>query len=207
MVLWNRLIVSLLALFGIAAGVITVLVATGAMPPDFLPGGRLDGDAQVQGSWFQSQLEDLAAYQGSAKVTAVAIALAVAATTLALLLMQVTPGSKAVSLLISITGDGGLSMEDESVRYLSERTGLSNRHITDLRCRVAVRGRRTLAPARIIITCYPRVTLGSNVQEIRDDLQQRVKVTVENLTGLQVIRVDVARVRYERNDAAKLMGA
>ena len=205
MVLWNRLIVSLVALFGLAAAVITVLVATGAVPPDFLPGGGPAGDSQE--SWFQPQLEDLVAYQGAAEVTAVAIGLAVAASALALFLTQLSLGSKAVSLLISITGDGGLSMEDESVRYLSERTGLSNRNITDLRCRVTVRGRRTLAPARIIITCYPRVTLGSNVQEIRDDLQHRVKETVENLTGLQVIRVDVARVRYERTDAAKLMGA
>ena len=48
--------------------------------------------------------------------------------------------------------------------------------------------------------------MGSNIQEIRDDLQQRVKDTVEALTGLQVVRVDVARVRYERADTGKLMG-
>ena len=83
---------------------------------------------------------------------------------------------------------------------------MSNRHITSIRCRVSVQGRRSSVPARIVVTCYPRVDLGSNIQEIRDDLQQRVKDTVEALTGLQVVRVDVARVRYERADTGKLMG-
>lgn len=203
---WNRLIVSLLALFFIAASMVTLLVATGAVAPDFLPGGGISEAGALQPSWFQRQLTDLGAYEGPARVTAIAVAIAVAALMLAVLTMEVGWGQKTVSLLISITGEGGLSVEEESVRYLAERTGLSNRQITSMRCRVDVRGRRTLTPARIIVTCYPKVSLGCNIQEIRDDLQQRVKDTVEDLTGLQVIRVDVARVRYERTDAAKLIG-
>ena len=74
-------------------------------------------------------------------------------------------------------------------------------------CRLRVRGRRSAIPASIIIVCYPRVILGSNVQEIRDDLQTRVKEAVENLTGLTVLQVNVARVRYERGDSPRLMGA
>ena len=203
---FNKFIVCLLALFLIVAALFTLLVATQAIGPAFLPGGEVGEAVGEQGSWFQPQLEDLASFQGAPRVTAVAISIAVAAVMLALLTLQFGPGQRTLSLLISITGDGGLSIEEESVRYLAERTGLSNRHITSIRCRVSVQGRRSSVPARIVVTCYPRVDLGSNIQEIRDDLQQRVKDTVEALTGLQVVRVDVARVRYERADTGRLIG-
>ena len=205
--LWNKIIVSLLALFLIVSALITLLVATEAVAPDFLPGGSYSPDgALVQASWFQPQLEDLAAYSGPAEVTTIAISIAVAAVMLAVLVMELGAGQRAVSLLISIAGDGGLSIDEDSVRYLAERTGLSNRQVMALRCRVQVQGRRSLAPARVVITCFPRVNLGSNIQEVRDDLSQRIKETVEELTGLQVLRVDVARVRYDKADTAKLMG-
>ena len=205
--LWNRLAVSLVSLFLIIAAVVTLLVATEAVPPDFLPGGVVGDGLVSEESWFQSELEDLASYEGSARVISMAISIAVAAVMLLVLLAEWRVGQKTMSLLISVTGEGGLSIEEDSVRYLAERTGQSNRNVTRLRCGVRIQGRRNVAPARVIITCYPRVVLGSNVQEIRDDLQQRVKDSVESLTGLLVDRVDVARVRYERSDSSKLMGA
>ena len=205
--LWNRLAVSLVSLFLIIAAVVTLLVATEAVPPDFLPGGVVADRLVSEESWFQSELEDLASYEGSARVISMAISIAVAAVMLLVLLAEWRVGQKTMSLLISVTGEGGLSIEEDSVRYLAERTGQSNRNVTRLRCGVRIQGRRNVAPARVIITCYPRVVLGSNVQEIRDDLQQRVKDSVESLTGLLVDRVDVARVRYERSDSSKLMGA
>ena len=205
--LWNRLAVSLVSLFLVIAAVVTLLVATEAVPPDFLPGGVVADGLVSEESWFQSELEDLTSYEGSARVISMAISIAVAAVMLLVLLAEWRVGQKTMSLLISVTGEGGLSIEEDSVRYLAERTGQSNRNVTRLRCGVRIQGRRNVAPARVIITCYPRVILGSNVQEIRDDLQQRVKDSVESLTGLLVDRVDVARVRYERGDSSKLMGA
>ncbi len=204
--LWNRLAVSLVSLFLIIAAVVTLLVETEAVPPDFLPGGVVADGLVSEESWFQSELEDLASYEGLARVISMAISIAVAAIMLLVLLAQWRLGQKTMSLLVSVTGEGGLSIEEDSVRYLAERTGQSSRNVTRLRCGVRIQGRRNVAPARVIITCYPRLILGSNVQEIRDDLQQRVKVFVENLTGLLVDRVDVARVRYESGDASKLMG-
>ena len=204
--LWNRLAVSLVSLFLIIAAVVTLLVATEAVPPEFLPGGVVGDGLVSEESWFQSELEDLASYEGLARVISMAISIAVAAIMLLVLLAQWRLGQKTMNLLVSVTGEGGLSIEEDSVRYLAERTGQSNRNVTRLRCGVRIQGRRNVAPARVIITCYPRLILGSNVQDIRDDLQQRVKVSVESLTGLLVDRVDVASVRYERSDASKLMG-
>ena len=67
------------------------------------------------------------------------------------------------------------------------------------------RGERTAVPASIVISCYPRVAFGTDVREIRDDLQGRVKDTVEKLTGLTVLRVNVAKVKYERGSTTRLL--
>ena len=201
---WNRAVVVFVALFILAGGIITLLVATDAVAPGFPPGGSGDPPS---GSWFQPQLESLAGYSGSDLVITIIVAAIVALAMLGVILLEVKPARSGSTLLISSTKEGGLTIEEDSVRHLAERTGSSNRQIESLRCRLRVRGRRSAIPASIIIVCYPRVILGSNVQEIRDDLQTRVKEAVENLTGLTVLQVNVARVRYERGDSPRLMGA
>ena len=40
--------------------------------------------------------------------------------------------------------------------------------------------------------------MGADLREVRDDVQSRVKGVVERLTGLEVDRVHITRVRYER---------
>jgi len=107
--------------------------------------------------------------------------------------------------MISDTQKGSLSMEEDSVRYLAERTGTSNRQVVSLRCRVQVRGKRSATPASIVISCYPRVAFGADFRKVRDDLQVRIKETVEELTGLTVLRVNVAKVKYERGKPTRLL--
>ena len=135
------------------------------------------------------------------------MALIVAIAMVVIVFLEVGLPRRSHPLLISSTQEGGLTIEEDSVRYLAERTGANNRSIVSLRCRLRVRGRRSAAPASLTITCYPRVVLGSDVQEIRDDLQTRIKDTLENLTGLSILQVNVVRVRYERSDSPRLMGA
>ena len=84
--LWNRLAVSLVSLFLIIAAVVTLLVATEAVPPEFLPGGVVGDGLVSEESWFQSELEDLASYEGLARVISMAISIAVAAIMLLVLL-------------------------------------------------------------------------------------------------------------------------
>ena len=65
----------------------------------------------------------------------------------------------------------------------------------------------SLGAASIVIACYPQVLLGTDLQELRDDLQARIKDVVERLTGLSVERINVVRVRYDRTEDRRLMGS
>ena len=203
---FNRIAVSLAALFIIVSAIITLLVATGAINYWFLPGGS-DVESESN-AWFEPQLRGLAEFQGGGEAAAVVVPILVIVLMALLLVFQYKGGSgreKRV-LPISVTDLGRLNVEADSVRLLAERTGVVNRNIVDLRCRLAERrGKPPAVPASIVIACYPQVVMGADIQEIRDDLQARVKEVVERLTGLQVERVNVSRVRYDRGLERRLM--
>ncbi len=203
---FNRIAVSLAALFAIVSAIITILVAAGAINYWFLPGGS-DIESESN-AWFEPQLRGLAEFQGGGEAAAVVVPIIVIVLMALLLVFQYKGGSgreKRV-LPISVTDLGRLNVEADSVRLLAERTGGGNRNIVDLRCRLAERRRKPPSvPASIVIACYPQVVMGADIQEIRDDLQARIKEVVERLTGLQVERVNVSRVRYDRGQERRLM--
>ena len=196
----------MVALFLVVAAVVTLLVATEAIDPDFLPGGSVEAPSD---SWFYEQLNGVADFSGGDQAVTVVVTMAVAlAMLLGLFLELRTLRPRERTLPISATHDGILTVEESSVRLLAERTGISNRSISSLRCRIGVRGNPpTGGPASIIIACYPRLILGSDVREVGEDLRTRIKDAVQQLTGLTVLRVNVVRVRYDRNDDKRLISA
>ena len=200
--LWNRLIVSLVALFLLAGAIVTLLVATNAVAPDFLPGGAEDQ------AWFYSELRGVDRFGGTGQAVTIVVDVVVGVVMLALLFLElISLRSKPALLAISSASRGALNIEESSVRLLAERVGISNRNITSLRCRLR-KGRRPPVggPASITISCYPRMVLGSNVPDMRDDLQTRIKDAVQQLTGLNVLQVNVMRVRYDRDNDSRLLG-
>ena len=200
--LWNRLIVSLVALFLLAGAIVTLLVATNAVAPDFLPGGAEDQ------AWFYSELRGVDRFGGTGQAVTIVVVVVVGLVMLALPFLElISLRSKPALLAISSASHGALNIEESSVRLLAERVGISNRNITSLRCRLR-RGRRPPVggPASITISCYPRMVLGSNVPDMRDDLQTRIKDAVQQLTGLNVLQVNVMRVRYDRDNDSRLLG-
>jgi hypothetical protein len=203
---YNRIAVSLGALFIILSAIITLLVASGAVNYWFLPGGS-DIESESN-AWFEPQLRGLAEFQGGGEVAAVVVPIIVIVLMALLLVFQYKGGSgkRERALPISVTDLGRLNVEADSVRLLAERTGSVNRNIVDLRCRLAARRTKPPAvPASIVIACYPQIVMGSDIKELRDDLQTRIKEVVERLTGLQVERVNVSRVRYDRGQERRLM--
>lgn len=203
---FNRIAVSLGAVLIIVSAIITLLVAVGAINYWFLPGGS-DIESESN-AWFEPQLRGLAEFQGGGEVAAVVIPVIVLVLMAALLFMQFKGGTgrREQALPISATELGRLNVEADSVRLLAERTGSANRNVVELRCRLAVRKTNpTSLPASIVIACYPQVVMGADIQELRDDLQTRIKEVVERLTGLQVERVNVSRVRYDRGPERRLM--
>ena len=204
---FNRITVSLAALFVILSSVITLLVAAGAINYWFLPGGSTI--VSESNAWFEPQLRGLAEFQGGGEVAAIVIPVVIIVLMVALLFFQYRRGTttrRKAGLPISATDLGRLNVEADSVRLLAERTGAANRNIVELRCRLAARRTRPPSvPASIVIACYPQVVMGSDIKELRDDLQTRIKEVVERLTGLQVERVNVSRVRYDRGQERRLM--
>ena len=195
---YNRLAVLLVATFVLVAVAVTLLVASGASDPDFLPR-----------DWFESELIGLAAYSGGSQAASVVVSVIIGALMLGVIFLEIGPlSAKQPVLQISRTPDGILTVEQGSVRLLAERTGIVNRNISSLRCSLRVTRRPVGAgPASIVISSYPRVIMGTALQEMRDDLQTRIRQTVEQVTGLTVERVNVARVRYDRGDESRLLGA
>ena len=187
--------------------VVTLLVATKAVDPDFLPGGTV---LDPSDSWFYSELKSLADLDGSDEVVAIVVPILVGLFMLGLLYFELDQviGNRDTLLPISANDDGMLTILSSSVRVLAEKTGITNRHVTSLNCAIGVIRRPTTGePASITITCYPRVDLGCDVPEVRDDLQNRVKETVQRLTGLSVLKVDVMGVRYDKGEAKRLLGS
>ena len=200
---FNRAAVSLVALLLIAGAVVTLLVILEAVDPDFLPGGSSSE------AWFYDQLLGLSEFTGADQAVTVAVSIVVGLFALALFALEIRPllPRTPESLQIS-AGDRGVStVHVDSIRLLAERTGSTNRNVNSIRCRLRVTRRPAGGgPATVNIACYPRVQLGSDLPEIRDDLQLRVKEVVEQLTGLTVSRVHVARIKYDRNGDSRLLG-
>ena len=202
----NNFLVSLMALFLIVSAVVTVLVAADALEYRFLPGDSAVNE--TSSAWFESELRGLAELGGAEKTVSIVAALAVIGLMLGLLALQAKVGTqrRGIPLLVSSTDLGAFNIDPASVRLLVERTGSYNRDIVDIRCSLRL-ARKTLAPGpdRVVISCHPVITLGSDAQAVRDDLQARVKEVVERLTGLEVQRVNITRVRYDQGQETRLI--
>ena len=196
-----------MALLTLVAAIVVLLVTTEVVDPDFLPGGSAQTPSDA---WFYAQLKGIADFGGGDQTITIVVSVAVAVVMLGLLVMTAAPGvrRRRGSLQISSDAEGLTSVEVGSVRLLAERTGAVNRSVSSIRCRIGVRRRPVgSGPASIFIACYPRVVLGSDLQEIRDDLQTRIKQAVEKLTGLTVLQVHVVRIKFDKGEDSRLLAA
>jgi hypothetical protein len=204
---WNRVAISLVGLLVVVAAIVTLLAAAGVTDPDFLPGGTAEMPSDA---WFYHQLKGLDDFSGTGQAVSIVVPIVVGILMLGLLFFELRPilVRRPQLLQVSSSVAGVLTVEAASVRLLAERTGISNRQIGSLRCRLRVRSRpATGGPASITITCHPRLVLGSDLREVRDDLQTRIKEAVERLTGLTVMQVNVAGAKYDRGDDNRLIAS
>ena len=125
----NRLLVSLAAIAVTALFVVAILAVTGGIEPE------------TYNAWFESELRELALLGQPWKAMSVAAALAGIGLMLLLLAFQVRGGGRRreAPLLVSSTDLGRLSVDPASIRTLVEHTGMTNRSVVDLQCRLSVR--------------------------------------------------------------------
>ena len=185
MAVFNRLVAVIVALAVFAGAIITLLVTAGAVTPGVLPY-----------KWFESSLQRAADTTSGSAAAIIIVGVAVALCMIVLLLLEVIPLRKRVSLLIRSTGEGVTTIDKESVRVLAERTAAAVNEVRDAKCDVdeMVGG--------LFISCWARLSIGCNVPEISAELQNKVKEAVEGFTGLPVAQVDV-KVAYESMGARR----
>jgi hypothetical protein len=174
----NRVFTTVFSVLVLATAIILLLVATGAASEEILPYG-----------WFSGQLLGVAEADGGDKAIAIAVSIIFILGMGAILVLEFMPRRK---LLLSIRSgeDGILNVDGTSVCILAERVGSEVEGVKHIRSKVDER------PDGVILSCDVLLALGSDILRVGSELQQRVKESVEKLTGLSIARV-VINVRYE----------
>lgn len=180
----NRVVMVIAALAVLAGAVITTLVAVEVADPDVLFSG-----------WFESQLEEVADASGGEVAGIIAVSITIALGMMVLLIFELIPMRKPALFMLSSTEQGIATIEKDSVRELAENTALSFRNVRDASCRVAKN-----AADLMVISCRTSLALGTNMTEMTAELQSKIKGTVEELTGLTVLQVNV-KSKYESGRA------
>lgn len=177
----NRLLIVLIAFVVLVGAIITLLVAGGVSGPE-------------QFGWLQVPLETVTG--GASAFGIMAIGGVVAAAMLCVLVFELRP-PRAASFLVS-TGENGITTIDkDSIILLAEKVGASFHNIRSIRCHVWEDA------GHIDFYCRVVLVMGSDVVEAGKELQSKIKQTVEQLTGLCVVTVDV-RAKYETGKSRHL---
>ena len=209
----NRIIVSLLSMVLMAVAVIIILVTAGVLDYWFLPWGfegpGIAGDngelmvsgleVHIRNSWLESELRWFSLLSIQWQILTIAAGIGALLALAWLLLAEVRGGveRRENPLLVSFNELGTLNIEPSSVRSLVETVATTNPNVTSLKCRLTVRRKPPPeGPHTVVVSCHPRVEMGADVEGIRDDLQSRIKDSLERLTGLAVERVNITRVRF-----------
>lgn len=183
---FNRIVVILLALVLIAASIYVLLVAVDALEPESAPG-----------TVFQDQLQTVADATGGERALYIAIPIILALVLVGILTWELTPGRRPMPFLINSNEGGVTTIDRESVRLLAEKTAATNRGVREVHCETAD------VQERLSILCYATVAMGTNIPELGKEIQDKIKESVENYTGLPVTNVNV-KAKYETVEAKRL---
>lgn len=184
MTVLNRIIAVVVALVLLAVSVITVLVATGATTPDSF-------------GWFDFILQKADDATGAGLVLTIIAAVIIGLVSIAVLFVELALSHQPAPLLITSSEEGMTTINQDSVCILAEKTAATVHNVRDVHCSVGEKA------GGLVISCQAVVSLASNVPEICAELQSKVKLEIETLTGLPVSQVDV-KTKYESTDAKRL---
>ncbi len=182
---FNRIVVTLAALLTLAAAVITVGVATQAWAPDVLLG------------WFQPQLQMAAEASGGMRVAVVALSAVVVVGMAALLIAELIPLKTTQVHTLSTSDRGTATIENESLCILAERTGESIHGVNDVQCFIRE------VEAGLHVRCRAHVVLGTNLLEVNPEMREKVRESLQQLTGLAVSQVDI-RFKYQSDRRSRV---
>ena len=186
MSIFNRAVVVIVGVVILIGAVITFLVASRASAPGVLPYG-----------WFQPQLQDVADTTGGSAAGIIAVSMIIALIMLVMLLFEFELLRRSVNLLISSTENGVTTIDKNSVCLLAEKTSTNIHGMHDIKCNVKERAEG------LVFSCRAWVLMGSNIVEVSAESQNKIKETVEHLTGLLVAQVNI-NFKYKSAEAKRL---
>lgn len=166
--------------------VIVLLVSAGIASADILPGQA-----------FSHELGVLAGMGGSQRAVAVLIAAAVLVGMAGYLFAEARVLGYSPPITISEDEAGNITIERESLCLLAERVGAEIPGVRRIHCGVG------LGADGLSFACHVSLAFGSPVLEVGQELQQRIKASVEQFTGLAVAGMTV-KVRFESGKARRL---
>ena len=177
---FNRVVVSLIALALLAGGVVMLLTITGALGP-----------GQVLRGSLSDQLTSIAATEGASWWTNIGIAIGLVVVGLVLLWLELIRPltAKPKMVLLSHEAEGSASIALHSIRELAERTVQQHLNVRQAHCRI----RQTSRGLRVRSTVM--LDTSSDVPRISTEIRNSVKEELERLIGLPVSDVAV-RVHY-----------
>ena len=176
----NRVIIVAAALVVLAGAIITVLVATETSEPDIVFSG-----------WFESQLEEVADSDGGDVAAIITASITIALVMIILLFLELAYKRRPILFLLSSTDHGIATIDRNSICDLAESTALTSHNVRDVMCKVGKQG-----PDLMMVSCKVSLALGTNMPEVTAELQSKIKESIEELTGLTVLQVNV-KSKYE----------
>ncbi len=173
--LFNRAVVSLLALVLLVASAVVLLVALGVVRPEQLP----------LGPWIQDGLAVLARRERPEWQWAIGIGLGLLTLSLLVLFLELRPRREAAPLTIKQNGAGRVTVARDGVRELATREASRVTGVMEARSHVEERA------DGLEILCQLSVDPTASVPQLSQEVQERTKAAIEHHLGRRVTKVSV----------------
>jgi hypothetical protein len=173
---FNRVVVSLIAVAILAGGVVILLTVTGALGPE-----------QALGGLLSAQLTNIATSEGAGWWANIGIAIGLVVMGLVLLWLElIWPlTSRPKMVFLSQEAEGSAFIALHSIRDLAERTVQQHANVRHAHCRI----RQT--PSGLRVRCAVMLDRGSDFPRTSAEIRSSVKEELERLIGLPVTDVAV----------------
>lgn len=170
----NRILVTTIALAIAAGALVALLVTAGVANPTLAPAG-----------WLRDGLNYLDGYAGSEETGALVIATAIVAVGLALALWEAKPlWSRKRYVQVDAEGTP-FRLEPRTIEHIIEHEGSRVRGVSKVRPSLKQNG------DGLEITCRALVHPSTDIPQAGIELRERIRSSVEQMTGIHVSKVDL----------------
>lgn len=182
----NRVIVMIVMAVLFTAALWTLLVTLDAISPDTAPG-----------TFFDDPLQTAADATGGTRALIIAVSVIVALVALVLFFRELIPEREEKTFVVGSHEGGTTALERDSVSRLAEKSAATTKGVRQVHCSADQR------QEQVFISCRTTVPMDINVEETRREIQDKVRHSVQEHTGLPVGDVNI-RLKYEDTSARRM---